>query len=135
MWARFLEILRSARVQRRERRLEIIERVPLGNKQSVALLRIDQREFVVGCCADSVVLLVAPATEPAKAKPKRARSLKSRPVRVQATREQIKSSVPEKAPAKAPLSSAKAAALAGASGKNRIPSKTDLVKSFAGSAR
>jgi flagellar biogenesis protein FliO len=64
IWTRFLGILRSAKVQRRVRRIEIVERIALGNKQSVVLLRLDQREFMVGCCGDSVVLL-APPPEPA----------------------------------------------------------------------
>jgi flagellar biogenesis protein FliO len=60
IWTRFLGILRSAKVQRRVRRIEIVERIALGNKQSVVLLRLDQREFMVGCCGDSVVLLAPP---------------------------------------------------------------------------
>jgi flagellar biogenesis protein FliO len=56
-WARFMELLRSTRVRRRVRRLEVVERVALGNKQSVVLVRLDERELVVGCCGDSVVLL------------------------------------------------------------------------------
>jgi flagellar biogenesis protein FliO len=60
IWARFVGILRSAKVQRRVRRIEIVERIALGNKQSVVLLRVDQREFMVGCCGDSVVLLAPP---------------------------------------------------------------------------
>src|ERR1700759_2826337 len=60
MWMRLMTILRSAKVQRRVRRIEIVERVALGNKQSVVLMRLDQREFMVGCCGDSVVLLAPP---------------------------------------------------------------------------
>src|SRR5580698_6464604 len=69
IWARFLSIVRSAKVQRRVRRIEIVERIALGNKQSVVLLRLDEREFMVGCCGDSVVMLAPP---PAVAAPEKA---------------------------------------------------------------
>jgi len=52
-----LSVLRSARVQRRVRAMQILERVALGNKQSILLLRVDNQELVVGCCGDSMVLL------------------------------------------------------------------------------
>ncbi len=73
-WTRVVQVARSTRIQRRVRRLELVERVAINNKQSVALFRMDKREFVVGCCADSVVLLVPPASEAVKtkvAKPRR----------------------------------------------------------------
>jgi len=57
IWKKALAILRTARVQRRVRVLQIVERLAVGNKQSVVLIRVDKQEYVVGCCGDSMVLL------------------------------------------------------------------------------
>lgn len=87
-WARFMELLRSTRVRRRVRRMEVVERVALGNKQSVVLVRLDEREIVVGCCGDSVVLLSpAPAAASVAAAPAKIarKQIKPRP-RVKAVR-------------------------------------------------
>jgi flagellar biogenesis protein FliO len=54
---RFIAFLRSTRIQRRERRMQLMERIAVGNKQHVVLLKVDGREIVVGCSADSLVLL------------------------------------------------------------------------------
>ena len=135
IWKRFLEILRSARVQRRVRRLELLERVALGNKQSVILLRVDQREFIVGCCGESVVLLVAPQQDAGKAQPVKRRSrARTKPVKapvpapvetlvkteLPATHSTPKSKSPEKIVS--PL-------------RNLTPSKARLLKAFAGRSR
>ena len=83
-WSRFIELLRSTKVRRRVRRMEVIERVALGNKQSVVLVRVDERELVVGCCGDSVVLLspsaaAATAVAPAAAAKIVRKQIKRRP--------------------------------------------------------
>ena len=62
VWSNFLGILRTTKFQRREKRLEVVERITLSNKQSVVLMRLDEREFMVGCCGDAVVLLAPPQT-------------------------------------------------------------------------
>ena len=49
LWKRVIEAIRSTRAQRRIRRMEVMERVTLGNKQSIVLVRVDERQFVVGC--------------------------------------------------------------------------------------
>jgi len=54
-----LAFLGSARIQRRVRRLQLVERLALGSKHSVTLLRVDDREFMVGCTGESMVLLSA----------------------------------------------------------------------------
>ena len=55
--SRFITLLRSTRIQRRERRMHLMERLAVGNKQHVVLLKVDGKEIVVGCSADSLVLL------------------------------------------------------------------------------
>jgi flagellar biogenesis protein FliO len=57
LWKKALSVLRSARAQRRVRAMHLLERLALGNKQSIVLLRVDGQEYVVGCCGDSMVLL------------------------------------------------------------------------------
>lgn len=146
IWARFLSIVRSAKVQRRVRRIEIVERITLGNKQSVVLLRLDQREFMVGCCGDSVVLLAPP---PAAAVPEKAVAAKlvKTPVK---RRSRVKAAKPKKvsqpvlAPTQPVASTTSFALIAaqtnlGQAEKNtelplkpRVPTKARLVKAFAG---
>jgi flagellar biogenesis protein FliO len=134
IWKRFMELLRSAKVQRRVRRLEVVERVTLGNKQSVVLVRVDQREFVVGCCGESVVLLVAPPAEAAKVhQPKRKRKVKSKSARISPASATLSSTASEvtrtklKRTAKAKTSKEITAPL-----KKRVPTKASLMKAFTG---
>jgi flagellar biogenesis protein FliO len=49
--------LHSTRVQRRMRRMQLVERLSLSNKHSISLVRIDSHEFVIGCTGESMVLL------------------------------------------------------------------------------
>jgi flagellar biogenesis protein FliO len=134
IWKRFLEVLRSAKVQRRVRRLEIVERVALGSKQSVVLLRVDQREFVVGCCGDSVVLLVPPVPDPVKEQPKRRNHPK--PKRVQPpVLAPVAAVVAVAAPVKARQNSEAKAPQIKLSLKGQVPTKARLIKSFARKTR
>lgn len=133
IWSSFIGLVRSARIQRRVRRLELVERVSISNKQSVALFRVDQREFVVGCCGDSVVLLVPPTGEAVKAKvtkprrklkPKTRKALVSAPVPMEQEKiakpaAQVELAVEEKTPETIQLPA-----------KTRVPSKAQLLKSF-----
>ncbi len=54
---RAVALLRSARIQRREKHMQLIERIAVGNKQSVVLLRVDGQEIIVGCSGESMVML------------------------------------------------------------------------------
>ena len=56
-WKNLVGWMGSARIQRRTRRMEVVERVSVGAKQSVFLLRLDEQEFVVGCSGENLVLL------------------------------------------------------------------------------
>jgi flagellar biogenesis protein FliO len=155
IWARFVSIVRSAKVQRRVRRIEIVERITLGNKQSVVLLRLDQREFMVGCCGDSVVLLAPPPVAAVPEKAVAAKAIKT-PAK---QRSRVKAAKPKKVsqPVLAPTQPvASTAAFApvvaqtnlqqnqkqthsssnhGLPLKRRIPTKARLVKAFAGRAQ
>jgi flagellar biogenesis protein FliO len=55
--AKLLSFLRSASIQRRVRRMHLVERISISNKHSVTLLRVDDQEFIVGCSGESVVML------------------------------------------------------------------------------
>lgn len=135
IWKRFMEIVRSAKVQRRVRRLEILERVVLGNKQSVVLFRVDQREFVVGCCGESVVLLAPPVADQVKAQPRRRHHAKSK-----MTQPPLLAPVGTMVDVAAPVTAtqiakARTSRQSGLSLKGRVPTKARLVKSFAGKTR
>jgi|GEM_PF-2587033 flagellar biogenesis protein FliO len=163
-WARFMELLRSTRVRRRVRRLEVIERVALGNKQSVVLVRVDERELVVGCCGDSVVLLspteanVTPAAVPAKIVKKQLKrrpsikaieSMVAQPVLAQTIQtepvvrmEQV-ATVPQAEPEVVEVTPTVKAKPAGKKAKvhrrtkltvKNVPTQQELIKSFAGRA-
>jgi flagellar biogenesis protein FliO len=56
-WKNLVGLVSSTRIQRRIKRMEVVERVAVGAKQSVMLLRLDQQEFVVGCSGENLVLL------------------------------------------------------------------------------
>jgi flagellar biogenesis protein FliO len=56
-WKNLVGWVGSARIQRRTKRMEVLERVSIGAKQSVLLLRLDGQEFVVGCSGENLVLL------------------------------------------------------------------------------
>jgi flagellar biogenesis protein FliO len=145
IWANFLGILRATKIQRRVRRLEIVERITLGNKQSVVLMRMDDREFMVGCCGDSVVLLAPPQspTMPADAmKVQVKRRKRIRTTKAKTTQPVLAAPVPvvagpfaaDDAPVKVSQSAkkAKAAPQIEAPLKQRVPTKARLVKAFAG---
>ena len=135
IWKRFLEVLRSAKVQRRVRRLEIVERVALGNKQSVVLLRVDQREVVVGCCGDSVVLLVPPVADPVKEQPKLRYHPKPKMAQPPVLAP-VAAVVAVAAPVKARQDAeAKAPGQIKLSLKGQVPTKARLIKSFARKTR
>jgi flagellar biogenesis protein FliO len=134
VWKRFVELLRSARVQRKVRRLEIVERVALGSKQSVLLLRVDQKEFVVGCCGESVVLLVAPPAEQPKIRVTRQQRVKppalqpavvAPPQVVEAAQQTLQVETAKKPRAR------KVSPQIELPLKARVPSKARLLKSFA----
>jgi len=157
IWKRFIELLRSARVQRKVRRLEIVERVAVGNKQSVLLLRVDQKEFVVGCSGDQVVLLVAPPTGQSeaqsnsqsatqtkaqtKARPKaerqrrRVRPMQAQPavvvVQPPASPEPVQQTAPIATAARTQTKIRKPSSQIELPLKRRVPSKAKLVKAFA----
>src|SRR6266700_7062726 len=75
IWKKAISILRSARVQRRVRAMQLVERLALGNKQSIVLVLVDKQEFVVGCCGDSMVLLGSRKLGPEKARHRKAASI------------------------------------------------------------
>lgn len=52
-----ISFLRSAGIERRPKRIHMVERLALSSKHSVSLLRVDHHEFVVGYSGDSMVLL------------------------------------------------------------------------------
>ena len=56
-WKNLVGLVSSARIQRRTKRMEVLDRVAIGAKQSVLLLRLDGQEFVVGCSGENLVLL------------------------------------------------------------------------------
>lgn len=56
-WKNLVSLVSSTRIKRRARRMEVVDRVSIGAKQSVLLLRLDQQEFVVGCSGENLVLL------------------------------------------------------------------------------
>lgn len=145
VWSNFLGILRATKIQRRVRRLEIVERITLSNKQSVVLMRLDEREFMVGCCGESVVLL-APPQSPAMPsdvvkvqvkRQKRAKAIKARTVRpVLAAPIPVAASafIPVVEPVKVsqPSPKTKPAPQIEVPLKQRVPSKARLVKAFGG---
>jgi flagellar biogenesis protein FliO len=137
IWANFVAILRSTKIQRRVRRLEVVERVNVGNKQSVVLVRVDQREFMVGCSGDAVVLLAPPpATAITVEKVKMPAKRKPRTKSVQSKSAQRQALVPV-APAAEPVKVRRVAKKENASVqielplKQRVPSKASLVNAFA----
>jgi hypothetical protein len=137
IWASFVTILRSTKIQRRVRRLEVVERVNVGNKQSVVLVRVDEREFMVGCSGDTVVLLAPPpATTIATEKVKMPAKRKPRAKRTQITVASRQGLVPLE-PAGEPLKARRTAKKEQIVPqielpvKQRVPSKASLVKAFA----
>lgn len=57
LWRRLITLLRSAKIQRREKHMQLVERIAVGNKQSVVLLRVDGQEIIVGCSGETMVML------------------------------------------------------------------------------
>jgi flagellar biogenesis protein FliO len=109
--------------------------VSLSNKQSIVLLRVDDREFVVGCCGDSVVLLAPPPAEQVKERPKPRVRAKKKIVQPPVLAP-VESVEPIAVPVKPRRSAkAKAAAQIELPLKRRVPTKARLVKSFAGRSR
>jgi flagellar biogenesis protein FliO len=137
IWTSFVTILRSTKIQRRVRRLEVVERVNVGNKQSVVLVRMDEREFMVGCSGDTVVLLASPpATTIVAEKAKMPAKRKPRAKRTQITVTSRQALVPL-ASAAEPLKVRRTAKKEQTVPqievpvKQRVPSKASLVKAFA----
>jgi flagellar biogenesis protein FliO len=145
IWKTALSVLRSARVQRRVRVMQLVERVALGNKQSIVLVRVDKQEYVVGCCGDSLVLLGSRKPGPEKARRRRTESItaqitnqtqllcESQPKMTRRPKAQLRGaqssdqalSIPESQPAKTSSQKAKPS-------KALPPTKAQLLKSFAG---
>jgi flagellar biogenesis protein FliO len=137
IWTSLVAIMRSTKIQRRVRRLEVVERVNVGNKQSVVLVRVDQREFMVGCSGDAVILLAPPpattiSAETAKAPAKRKPRAKRAQVSV-TPRQALVSLAPVAEPVKVRRVTKKANASAQIElpVKQRVPSKASLIKAFA----
>jgi flagellar biogenesis protein FliO len=55
--------------------MQLVERLALGSKQSIVLIRVDKQEYVVGCCGDSLVLLGSRKPGPEKARRRRTESI------------------------------------------------------------
>lgn len=145
VWANFVGILRATKFQRREKRLEVVERITLSNKQSVVLMRLDEREFMVGCCGDSVVLLAPPQSQSMPANAIQAQIKKRRrakTIKVKAVQPVLAAPVPvvttsfavEAEPVKAARAARKAKAVPQIESPlaQRVPTKARLVKAFAG---
>ncbi|SRR5258708_9710731 len=145
IWKSALSVLRSARIQRRVRVMQLVERLALGSKQSIVLVRVDKQEYVVGCCGDSLVLLGLRNPEPEKARRRRTESITAqitnqaqllRAPQTEMTRRPKAAFrgaqtsghallLPGSQSAKVPSQKAK-------SSKSLPPTKTQLLKSFAG---
>jgi flagellar biogenesis protein FliO len=137
IWTSFVAILRSTKIQRRVRRLEVVERVNVGNKQSVVLVRVDEREFMVGCSGDNVVLLAPPpattfAAEKAKMPAKRRPRAKRTQISV-ASRQALVPLAHAAEPLKVRRTAKKEQTVPQIESpeKQRVPSKASLVKAFA----
>ncbi|SRR6266700_1396206 len=145
IWKKAISILRSARVQRRVRAMQLVERLALGNKQSIVLVLVDKQEFVVGCCGDSMVLLGS-----RKLGPEKAERRKIQPIAAHTTNlsQELNTSQPkiiqraktarrnvqavDQTPLKAESESAKTLARRAKQSKMPPPTKAQLLKSFAG---
>jgi flagellar biogenesis protein FliO len=136
IWASFVTILRSTKIQRRVRRLEVVERVNVGNKQSVVLVRVDEREFMVGCSGDNVILLAPPpattiATEKIKMPAKRKPRAKRTQIAVASRQELVLEPAGESLKARRTAKKEQIVPQIELPVKQRVPSKASLVKAFA----
>jgi flagellar biogenesis protein FliO len=61
LWSAFVAAFRTVRARlaaaRPERRLRVCESVPLGEKRFLAVVKFERNRFLIGCTANSVVLL------------------------------------------------------------------------------
>jgi flagellar biogenesis protein FliO len=145
IWKKAVSVLRSARVQRRERALQIVERLALGNKQSIVLVRVDKQEYVVGCCGDSMVLLGSRNSGQEKTERRKAQPI---PVQITNLSQGLTASQPEttprpktarrnvqtvdQTPLQAAARSARTPSRKTKQSKMPPPTRAQLLKSFAG---
>ena len=138
IWTNFVTLLRSTKIQRRVRRLEVVERVNVGNKQSVVLVRVDQREFMVGCSGDAVVLLAPPPTAPVvtekKTPAKRKPRVKTVQPKITSPQALVSAELAAPEPAKIRRVTKKSSASVHVElpVMQKVPSKASLIKAFAG---
>jgi flagellar biogenesis protein FliO len=117
--------------------MQLVERLPLGSKQSIVLVRVDKQEYVVGCCGDSLVLLGS-----RKSGPEKARRRRTEPIRTRITNQAQLLSVPQPEIIRRPKvqlrgiqssgQQAKASNRRGKQSKTLLPTKAQLMKSFEG---
>jgi flagellar biogenesis protein FliO len=55
--ARFLDLVKSVRMERRQRRLRLCESLPLGDKRSVAVVEFEEQRFLLGISSSGISLL------------------------------------------------------------------------------
>ncbi len=145
IWKKAISILRSARVQRRVRAMQLVERLALGNKQSIVLVHVDKQEYVVGCCGDSMVLLGSRKLDQEKTERRKAQPIASQITTLsqeliasrRETTERSKTvrrnvQAADQAALQAGSKSAKAPNPKAKQNKMPPPTKAQLLKSFAG---
>ncbi len=54
---RFLDLVKSVRIERRQRRLRLCESLALGDKRSVAVVQFEEQRFLLGISSSGVSLL------------------------------------------------------------------------------
>jgi len=69
---RLLELVKSVRIEHRQRRLRLCESLPLGDKRSVAVVEFEEHRFLLGISSSGISLLqslgpAAPAGESVRA--------------------------------------------------------------------
>lgn len=62
-------LFRGVAIKRRERTLQLCETLPLGDKRFLAVVRVQQQQFLVGCAGNSINLLarLSSSSDPAEA--------------------------------------------------------------------
>jgi Flagellar biosynthesis protein, FliO len=63
-WQFLTLVLRPLRLRCSTRRLRVLESLSLGNKQTVALVKVDGEDFLIGGTASAVVLLARLESQP-----------------------------------------------------------------------
>ena len=63
------DLLRGVAIKRRERALQLCETLALGDKRFLAVVRVQQQQFLVGCAGNSIDLLarLSSSSDPAEA--------------------------------------------------------------------